>query len=232
MSAENDWFTAYRRLEEKTGMNPDGHRANVSGTARLKDLPPLFRGGDLTLRFGWTSKNASQYLYLWRRAGLIEALGGKSDVYANLVRNRNPDWEKALRMAQPAAVLVGHEVLRRAGWITQIPARPEVALPLGKTPSAIHRFAFVHRSDAWFDAVRPKLRQDLSPLPALTPAWALADLLCGNKRRIALDPDDIDWGALKPKDLRDLHALPAFLRPERLIRWAGAHLDEQAEMRA
>jgi hypothetical protein len=88
-------------------------RSQVSAFERLRDLPS-FRGGDLTRRFGWTSKTASQYPYLWKRRGLAQRLGGHSDVYANLLASRHSDWEGAVVMAMPSAVLVGIEALRRA----------------------------------------------------------------------------------------------------------------------
>ena len=77
------------RHHESGSPNPN----QLSAFERLRDLPALFRGGDLTRRFGWTSKTASQYLYLWKRRGLVQSLGGHSDVYANLLTDRHPDWE-------------------------------------------------------------------------------------------------------------------------------------------
>ena len=100
----------------------------ISAIERLRELPPVFRGANLTIRFRWDSKTASQYLYLWKRRNLVKGLGGHSDVFANLLIAQYPDWEKALLMAMPSAVVVGVEVLRRAGWSTQIPQRPNVAV--------------------------------------------------------------------------------------------------------
>ncbi len=96
----------------------------VSAIERLQSLPPLFRGADLTVRFQWTSKTASQYLYLWKRRKLVQELGGHSDVFANMLMTRQPNWEQALLLAMPSALLVGVEALRQAGWVTQVQHNP------------------------------------------------------------------------------------------------------------
>ena len=98
----------------------------ISAIDRLRELPTLFRGAHLTTRFRWDSKTASQYLYLWKRRNLVQGLGGHSDVFANLLFEpfpQYPNWEKALLMTMPSAVIVSVEVLRRVGWTTQIPIR-------------------------------------------------------------------------------------------------------------
>jgi hypothetical protein len=170
-------------------------RTQVSAFERLRDLPALFRGGDLTRRFGWTSKTASQYLYLWKRRGLVQGLGGHSDVYANLLAGRHPDWEGAVVMAMPSAVLVGIEALRRAGWTTQLVQRPTVAVKSGCPVFKTDHFDPVTRDPHWFDQVASGIEGSPDEgLRTLRPAWALADLLhhrgwehCG------LSSDDIEW---------------------------------------
>ena len=130
-------------------------RTQVSAFERLRDLPALFRGGDLTRRFGWTSKTASQYVYLWKRRGLVQGLGGHSDAYANLLASRHPDWEGAVVMAMPSAGLVGIEALRRAGWTTQLVQRPTVAVKSGHLMFQTEHFDVVNRDPHWFDHVAP-----------------------------------------------------------------------------
>jgi len=185
----------------------------LSAFERLRALPALFRGGDLTRRFGWSSKSASQYLYLWKRRGLVEALGGHSDIYANLLMSRHPDWAKALTMAMPSAVLVGIEVLRRAGWTTQMPQLPAVAVKAGHPVFKTRHFEVLTRSPRWFDQVAAGISGE-SPeeLPALRPAWALADQLeDGGWERGGLSPDDIEWSLVSRADERDWRAACAAL---------------------
>ena len=170
-------------------------RTQVSAFERLRDLPALFRGGDLTRRFGWTSKTASQYLYLWKRRGLVQGLGGHSDVYANLLASRHPDWEGAVAMAMPSAVLVGIEALRRAGWTTQLVQRPMFAVKSGYPMFKTDHFDVVSRDPHWFDQVAPGIEGSAGErLRTLRPAWALADVLHhAGWEHSGLSPDDIEW---------------------------------------
>lgn len=177
----------------------------VSAFARLRTLPALFRGNQLTLKFQWSSRTASQYLYTWGKAGMVEPLGGHTDVYANLVVAPSPNWEEALMMARPKGVMTGLEVLRRAGWITQIPHRAAVALPGTRAGFVCRHFELTPRPPGWFERVKLAVDTGGAPfvglrrqaVPMLQPGWALADLLktqtwgaCG------LQPDDVDWPAI------------------------------------
>ena len=170
-------------------------RTQVSAFERLRDLPTLFRGGDLTRRFGWTSKTASQYLYLWKNRGLVQGLGGHSDVYANLLTSAHPDWEGAVVIAMPSAVLIGIEALRRAGWTTQLVQRPTVAVKSGYPMFKTDHFDVVTRDPHWFDQAAPGIEGSTAEgLRALRPAWALADLLHHTGWvHSGLSPDDIEW---------------------------------------
>jgi len=170
-------------------------RAQVSAFERLRDLPALFRGGDLTRQFGWTSKTASQYLYLWKRRGLVQSLGGHSDVYANLLASRHPDWEGAVVIAMPSAVLIGIEALRRAGWTTQLLQRPTIAVKFSSPMFKTDHFEVVNRDPHWFNQVAPAIEgHPREGLRILRPAWALADLLYhGGWEESGLSPDDIEW---------------------------------------
>lgn len=188
-------------------------RAQISAFDRLRLLPPLFKGSDLTVRFGWTSAAASLALFRWKARGLVEALGGKSDVFANRLTGGTPDWDAALWMAMPSAVIVGVEALRRGGVCTQIAPRPEVAVsrahPVFKVGA---RYQLAVRPKVWFAIVargcmvQPKVRAAV-----LRPEWAVADLeVTGGIERLRgdIDHDSLDVKALN--DARDrLSRLPS-----------------------
>jgi len=183
--------------------NPVAQQHNTSSWARLQALPAVFRGADLTLRFQWTSRTASQYLYRWKQQGRVQAFGGHSDVFANLQVQPKPPWEQALLLAMPSALIIGIECLRRAGWTTQIPSAPEVAVCSSQPRYATPWFHTVPCSAAWLLRVAKGVRpgQSGQAAPQLSPTWALADMLhrqgwaaCG------LTPDDLDWSAVTPKD--------------------------------
>jgi hypothetical protein len=179
-------------------------KQHTSAIARLQSLPPVFRGSDLTVRFQWTSKAASQYLYLWKRRGLVQSLGGKSDVYANLLTTPAPDWEKGLLMAMPSAVTIGVEALRQAGWTTQVPNRPAVAVNSQQSVFAVEPFEVTPRDPRWFNAARSGIQGGQPGLPALRPAWALADMLhTQGWGKCGLWPDDINPEQISAKDKKD-----------------------------
>lgn len=171
----------------------------------LQSLPCVFHVADLTVRLGWKPRFAQEQLYRWSRQGVVCSLGGQSGVYANLIVSEYPDWEMGLRMVMPTAVVSGVEVLRRAGWTTQIPNLITV------TVSAAHRVYQVDRFEVnvqwleWFDVMAAGMRSGYGvALPSLAPAWALADLVlregwcdCG------VGPDDIYWDMVTVSDERD-----------------------------
>lgn len=176
-------------------------RTYTSAVKRLQDVPETFTGGDLTMLFGWTSQVASTYLANWKRAGLVKSLGGRSDVHMNLVANRQANPELALVRAYPMAVKVGADVLREAGWTTQIPSRPEVAVPRPGPIYTIDGFDLRGRSQKWYSVARPGMSVSPGRLARLRPAWALADMVArALDGRVhgawLLAPDDLDLTAV------------------------------------
>lgn len=186
----------------------------ISATQRLSELAEVFTGRDLTVKFQWSAVTASSYLANWRKAGLIRSLGGHSDVHLNLIKNRNPNTEAALRRVLPEACKIGVDVLREAGWTTQIVAQPEMAI-LASSPSyKLADFQLVVRSAAWFARIAPGMLDPDSAAKRLMPAWALADMLArASDHRVRkawlLAPDDLDLTAAQ-QDPKMQAALAAF----------------------
>ena len=185
-------------------------RIYTSAIKRLAGIPEIFTGGDLTVLFGWTSAICSSYLAGWRKAGLIKSLGGRSDVHMNLVLNRDANSEAALRRAFPCAMKVGVDLLREAGWTTQIPTLIEVAILRSHSLYDIADFAITTRTRTWFQRVLPGTQKVSSGIDRLQPAWALADMIArAQDRRVRgtflLDPEDLDLQSVR----RDQAAAPA-----------------------
>ncbi|GHT90619.1 hypothetical protein AGMMS49545_04610 [Betaproteobacteria bacterium] len=186
----------------------------ISAIDRLRTLPEFFHGRELAPRFQWTSKEVSQYLYLWKRRGLVQGLGGHSDVYANMMRYDNPHWEKAVKMSMPSAVLIGIDILRGAGWTTQIQRCPSIAVQKGASTYKVEHFTVEQRPESWYAKVRNEqgLVQDtVEPnylfLPMLRPAWALADMLCYEGwGGCGLHPDDLYDDEMTARDEDDWQA--------------------------
>ena len=150
-----------------------------SSYVRLKELPAVFTGRELAMRYGWDSTMAAVYCNRWGKDGLAMSAGVRSDVYFNLVVEKN--WEihlgeAALRM-YPDAIKVGAQILVRYGWVTQHSTLYEVAIPEGMRVYK-SEVIFVHpRPKPWFGVVSRNQALDKDdPQRALSPAWALADL--------------------------------------------------------
>ncbi len=198
--------------------------AYVSAIARLREIPHVFTGADVMQLCGWTSQIASTYLSNWRKAGHILPLGGHSDVYLNLVVNPRGDREAALLRCYPAATLAGTDILRAAGWTTQIMAKPEVVIPSGSKIYAIDFYTLLLRPPSWWRKVM--LEEHISGRAArLRPASALADMLhrahdARAKDAWLLAPDDLDLDMA-----REDESLPttfaAFKLPLHLVSDAG-----------
>lgn len=179
----------------------------------LRLLPHVFHLADLTIRLGWRPQESLRQNFVWRRRGHVLALGKNSGVFANLVVAQYPDWEMALRMIMPKAVIMGIEVLRRAGWTTQIPYVPTVAVSATEPVHQVDHFEVVPLPPRWFDLMTEGILsgEDVAPRQ-LAPAWALADLIkregwcyCG------LGPDDIYWDTVTNRDRKDWLAACAAL---------------------
>ena len=115
----------------------------------------------------------------------------------NLVRNRDINPQAALRRVFPQATMVGADILREAGWTTQIPSMPEVAVPQPGPIYAVEGFLLTGRPNKWFAKVAPGMVQVHDGLPRLQPAWALADMVArALDKRVRhawlLAPDDVE----------------------------------------
>lgn len=173
---------------------------------RLYVLPCVFHVADLSIRFGWVPQHAMRQLFFWKERGYVEELGGRSGIFANLAVDQYPNWELGLRMIMPTAVVIGIEVLRRAGWTTQIPYVATVAVSSAQRIYQVEHFKVAAQSPYWFELMSPGIRREDEDvaLAYLAPAWALADLIrregwcdCG------LGPDDIYWDYVTEQDQAD-----------------------------
>ncbi len=168
-----------------------------SSFQRLRTLPATFSGRDLTVKFQWSAATASQYLANWRRGQLVRALGGHSDVYMNLVVAPHADLEQALLRALPEAVKIGVDILREAGWTTQIQRLADIAVLSTSPRYQLIDFQLQARSPKWFERVRPGLVESAQGVRRLMPAWALADMLDRHRDQRVKDawllaPDDLE----------------------------------------
>lgn len=197
----------------------------TSAFARLNDLPEVFTGRDLALKFTWGQQMVSTYLSNWRKAELIRSLGGHSDVHLNLVASKQPNVDLAVQRVWPQAVRVGADVLREAGWTTQILSQPEIAVPADAPVFSLESFVVTTRTASWFAKVRKSCEQVHGGIPRLPAVWALADMIDRAmdgriKSSWLLAPDDLDIeAAAKTPGLSQ--ALGAFNLPQDLLTFDG-----------
>lgn len=167
-------------------MNP------LLGLRVLEALPAVFARVHLEQRV--PADQAAALLARWLDSAHVEALGARSEVYANRHMSAHPDWDAAVRIAAPSALIAGTEALRRAGWITQIPQRPEVVVRPAEAPQlkGVVRFEVLVRPDAWWAHLRRASPDTGSAASTVPPAWALADLLATSGwERCGVSPCDV-----------------------------------------
>jgi hypothetical protein len=168
----------------------------ASAIERLRALPPVFRGRDLSLRFGWSTHEAGEYLRRWKQRDLVKPAGPRAGVYFNLISETSaPEThlEEAIATLFPSAVVVGASVLHEAGWITQIPRQLDVAVLRRRTFPAVKGVVLHPRSIFWYRSVHSRLKPTQGEgIPRLDPAFALADAL---KYRDGWrpEPDDVEF---------------------------------------
>lgn len=154
-------------------------RKEISGRARLAGMGPVFTKQDLVFRFGMHINTAQVMLSRWhRRDGFVKPLGGRSEVYFNLLRN--PNWhshfELALKLAVPHAITIGQSAYSH-GWISQLPTARHLAVPSTVQLYTVEGCQFHFRRREWFMAIAPGVQYKEHTIPELRPAWALADAL-------------------------------------------------------
>lgn len=184
---------------------------NTSSREWLLGLPAVFTVAELALvmkaQDRGDSAQASQYVWRWKAADLVQPFGGKSGVYLNLVTNPRGAsdaalWERALLKAMPSAIIGGHEVLADSGLTTQVTHQRYVLISntdsMYEVPGAeVHR-----RPVPWLNRlVREAAVVNDQPgvlAPRLRPGAALADLALYAARKP--DPDDIDMNEVEPEE--------------------------------
>lgn len=160
---------------------------------RLQQLPGLFTATDVVLKCGMATKEVQQFLWRCKKKEYIKSFGGRSEVYANLIVDRNPNWDIAATMAMPSAIIIGVEALREHGWTTQIQRTPDLAVLTGVLNYTTDFYTVIPKNSAWYAKVKPVLLNDIRALPVLHPAWALADMLAnaGGWGACGLSIDDL-----------------------------------------
>lgn len=177
-------------------------KTTVSSLERLRRLPEVFTHKTAAAMFGWETDMASQYITRWKQSGFVSSLGERAGVHFNLLKNPRAASEHllaAVNLVFPGAILVGASAIHMAGATTQIPSRPQIAIPWRPSYPKVDGADLSMRSIRWFRAVHSELIRD-AELPRLPVELALADDWENGDWRP--DPDDIDWDEIDHHRLR------------------------------
>lgn len=185
---------------------------------RLADFGPFFEGRHAMQVFDWSPKTAAHYMWLWSRQGLVKPLGGKSDVFFNLVADSAAEnrIEVAIRRVMPGAVVGPQNVLHESGLTTQRPGTLQLLVRPDERQFRIAAAQVESRPPSWWAAI--DLASGVEPgseefLARLTLGAAIADSALS---RGGLDPDDIDLEAVKPVERRRALKILKMLSPMNL----------------
>lgn len=168
----------------------------TSSLTRLTSLPGIFHTTDVLMRCGVPKDQVNQLLWRWKRAGHVQSLGDRSDVWFNLVLDKEVSrerWERAVTLAMPTAIAAGHGVLMRSGLSTQMTNADYLIRPARAARASIDGASVHERPAVWIrhlrraGAVQPSAIE--RGLAQLDPGAAALDML-------AFDPDGIDAGEI------------------------------------
>lgn len=194
-----------------------GNTDKITGVTRARDrlselgkLRPFFTAAEAMQTFQWDSFTVAQYLWRWKCANRIVGLGGKSDVFFNLLADSH--WERhivsALSYALPHARQMGAHVLQAAGLITQIASHAEFIVTPRETCFKIEVANIKVRPAVWTSMLDKNhgttpWRHDENAAPSirLLPGAALLDVLLF-EREHGFAPDDIDFEELSEDQAR------------------------------
>lgn len=168
----------------------------MNAVKRLKEWPLSFNLNQAAQLLDGDYDRARVYLKRWVKQDLIKSAGLKTGWYYNTTAHPEAERKQFLLVLQSVyagAVVMGHSVLHRSGWTTQLPNQLHVAVPrrcqLEMSGVIVHS-----RSIAWYQS----LKNEIVPtsmsefgLPCLTPAASLADLIKESKGELNIDEYDI-----------------------------------------
>ena len=191
--------------------------------SRLRSLPAVFTSNDAAALLDTDRKVVDQYLFRWRKAGLVTTLGQRraSVHFNNLLDPRASETmrgEALARLLNRPVVLVGGGVLNAEGWTNQY-RLPPFDVAVGVTPASptvptdvTCGIRIMPRPVGWMlTLLEDAEKHDVSVdgVPSVSPAMALADSILCNARGVGIRvgapmpwlpaPDDIEADTLPEK---------------------------------
>lgn len=175
-------------------------RARIASVQRLANLPEIFTAHDVIARAAVDPGRIDQLMWRWSMSGLVQSLGGRAEVWFNLVKRGDIDrhrWERAVRMALPQVVVAGHALLMRAGVTTQMSSTEYLLRPARSKSCEVHGAQLHERPAVWMRRLHEAGAIDFSGvLPELRVGAAIADL---DVHEPGVIDGDIDWDDIDPE---------------------------------
>jgi hypothetical protein len=159
----------------------------------LDSLPQMFSNKDAMMITGIDANQIRVYLSRWANNDLIIPLGGKTGIYFKDPEAKSNYFHVALQKIYPGLVVIGANVLHDTGLTTQIPHILNIAIPTRRKHTKIDAVAVYMRGKKWYRLIAAEhyIKHE-NDLPALTPEFALADMLKFRDGWVP-DPDDIEF---------------------------------------
>lgn len=182
---------------------------HTSYRENLNKLPDVFSVSELKRYLNLSDTTARVYLSRWSERGLVESWAPRSGIYFNLVSNKNSpqdSFSKAVNKCYPQSILIGPQIIRAVGWITQISNTYTLALNVRPTRGSTLKgsgypepkgVSFEYRNRLWWHAVLANRKDmDVKSLnqfgfQAVSPGFALVDMWKNRKNEWFPDPDDL-----------------------------------------
>lgn len=174
----------------------------ASAIKTLTQLPDVFTATAAAQLGKIKDEQFKQVMWRWKVAGLVKPIGDRSNVYINLIVDKEVTrerWERAVQLAMPQSILAGHGVLMRAAVMTQMASLDYLIRPPRTASKPIDQATVQERPLAWMKKLKHTdgAIDSSGILPHLDPGVAIADLLLFDSG--AIDPDDIEWHELSER---------------------------------
>ena len=183
--------------------------SRTSSRDYLLNLPEVFTVSDLKRKLNFSDAVARVYLSRWHLSNYIKPWAPHSGMYFNLILNRNADkdyFSNAVLKRYPQSMLIGPQIIRAAGWITQISNTYSLALNVRPTRGSTLKgsgypepegVSFEYRDRLWWKAALAN-RSDIPErelkqfgFNAVSPGFALVDMWKNRQSEWFPDPDDL-----------------------------------------
>jgi hypothetical protein len=171
----------------------------------LSDLPPVVDLRDIRIGANTSHELAIAAAYRWKKAGYLSPFA--EEVYFNVAGHRAGPERHLLQAVEKAQhmpfVMIGLSALHEAGWTTQRPAKPELAIATNSTIRTWRRMEGVTaegRGVRWFQTAWENSYEGTGGFRYLAPEYALVDVVVARERFSQLDRS-------QKKEARDRNAV-------------------------